>query len=87
MCRDFFALNYFDEDLWKQLIYDIGHKTKINNMTFYHCFWNNLNHMNSDPKNPFFGKCNETLEALKTKHFNRDREWRYNLEEGRMRTF
>lgn len=73
ICRDFYDLKYFDEDIWTQLIFDIGHKSKINNLHFFDCFWNNLQTMNKDPKNPFFGKINETLKAMETKHFNRDR--------------
>eukprot|EP00350_Pseudokeronopsis_sp_OXSARD2_P003203 CAMPEP_0170560980 /NCGR_PEP_ID=MMETSP0211-20121228/52067_1 /TAXON_ID=311385 /ORGANISM="Pseudokeronopsis sp., Strain OXSARD2" /LENGTH=161 /DNA_ID=CAMNT_0010875907 /DNA_START=44 /DNA_END=529 /DNA_ORIENTATION=+ len=79
-------LEYFDEEIWKKLAFDVGHKKRISNMTFFDCFWRNLKQMHEDPKNPFFQKLEEVLALLKDKHYTVNRQWRYNLEEGRWRT-
>lgn len=44
--------------------------------------------MNNDPVNPFFKKLEAPLKKLSDKHYTKDRQWRYSLEDGgRMRTF
>jgi len=41
---------------------------------------------NTDPKSQFFKKLDENIAQFKEKHYNVDREWRYNFDDGKMRT-
>mmetsp|Transcript_37088 Transcript_37088/g.26998 ORF Transcript_37088/g.26998 Transcript_37088/m.26998 type:complete len:98 (+) Transcript_37088:738-1031(+) len=61
-------------------------KKNVNNITFAGYFYSTMFNMNKDPKNPFFKKLDEKIEKFGAKHFNEDRRWRYNLEEGRFRS-
>lgn len=42
--------------------------------------------MNDDPKSAFFKKLDDNIKSLKDKHYNVNREWRYDFHGGRMRT-
>ena len=41
---------------------------------------------NTDPKSQFFKKLDGNIAQFKEKHYNVDREWRYNFDDGKMRT-
>ena len=41
---------------------------------------------NNDPKSAFFKKLDANIASLKEKHYNGDREWRYNFDQGKMRS-
>jgi len=73
MCKYFYELQYFDQEIWTKLINDLQHKKKVSNLEFFSCYRENLSAMNKDPKNPFFQKLDKVLEVLSTRHFNRDR--------------
>jgi hypothetical protein len=87
MVEYFTELEYYDVDIWNKIIETIKHKKKIANLHFFSCFWEKFSNMNKDPNNPFFKKMDDILDHMKKRHFNNDRNWRYNLEEGRWRTY
>lgn len=43
--------------------------------------------MNKNPKNPFFQKLDEPIKILVDKYGTKDRQWKYNFEECRFRTY
>lgn len=61
-------------------------KKKINNIYRAGYFYETLLKLNKDPNTPMFKKLDEKIETFGKKYFPEDRLWRYNLEEGRMRT-
>jgi hypothetical protein len=82
------TLEYYDEEIWNLLVKDIETKLRINNLTFFSTFYEVLTAINNDPKNPFFKKLDGPLKKLSDKHYTKDRQWRYSLEDGgRMRTW
>jgi hypothetical protein len=80
LCKDFHTYKFYDEEVWNKLLRDLGHKKRINNITFATTFYEVLTAMNKDPTNPFFSKLDKNIEELVAKHFNIDRQWRYDLE-------
>lgn len=61
---------------------------RINNLTFYSTFYEIFSAINKDPKNPLFKKLDAAIKKLSEKHYTKDRQWRYSLEDGgRMRTW
>ena len=52
-------------------------------MTFFAYFNETMQRLNADPKSAFFKKLDKDIKALKDKHYNKNREWRYDFEEGR----
>jgi hypothetical protein len=54
LCKNFHALEYYDEELWNLLLKDIETKLRINNLEFFKTFYETLIKINADPKNPFF---------------------------------
>ena len=88
MCRDLHTLEYYDEEIWNLLVKDIETKLKINNIEFFKTFYETLSEINKDTKNPFFKKLDAPLKKLTEKHYTKDRQWRYSLEDGgHMRTW
>ncbi len=88
LCRDLHTLQYYDEEIWGLLVKDIEQKLRINNIEFFKTFYETLTAINADPKNPFFKKLDGPLKKLTEKHYTKDRQWRYSLEDGgRMRTW
>ena len=87
MAKGFHDLQWYDEEVWNLLIKDISTKKKLNNLEFFQTFNKSLTEMNVDPLNPFFQKLDSTLKVLKDKHYTEDRQWRFNLEENRMRSW
>jgi len=82
------TLEYYDEEIWNLLVKDIETKIRINNLEFFKTFYQVLTQINNDPKNPFFKKLEAPLKRLTEKHYTKDRQWRYSLEDGgRMRTW
>lgn len=61
---------------------DIEQKLRINNLEFFRTFYETLNVINKNPKNPFFQKLDAPLKKLTEKHYTKDRQWRYSLEDG-----
>ena len=78
----FHELNYYDEELWSLLVKDVETKLRINNMTFFSTFYETFTEINKDPKNPFYQKLDPVLKKLTEKHYTKDRQWRYSLEDG-----
>ena len=88
MCRDMHTLQYYDEEIWNLLVKDIETKLRINNLEFFKTFYETLSEINKDTKNPFFKKLDAPLKKLTEKHYTKDRQWRYSLEDGgHMRTW
>ena len=42
---------------------------------------------NRNPESPYFQKLDENIESYKAKHYNVNREWRYNFDSGEMRPY
>ena len=88
LAREFDLLEFYDEELWLKLGETVLHKKKINNLYFFDVFFRCFAKLNADPKGPLFGKFDRVLDALRGKHYTKDREWRYSLAEGgRLRTY
>lgn len=81
-CKRFHELQYYDEELWHLIVNDVEKKLKINNSTFFAAFYEAFTEINKDPKNPFYKKLDSVLKVLTTKHYTKDRQWRYSLEDG-----
>ena len=79
-------LNYYDEQIWQACFDTIGHKKRINNLTFFGYFHDVMLRFNADPKSPFFQKLDDAIKHLKDKHYTTNREWRYDFHEGRLRS-
>lgn len=73
-------LDYWDKDIWSQIISTIGHKKRINNITFFQYFNDTLRKLNTDPQGPFFQQLDESISKLKERHYTPDRKWRYDFE-------
>ena len=87
MFSEFDELQYYDKELLTKMVETLGHKKRINNiyfLSFYHGF---LHKLNTEPKSPLFKSLDEAIEQLKTKHYNIDREWRYDWAGMRMRSW
>jgi hypothetical protein len=81
-CKRFHELGYYDEELWALIAKDVEHKLRINNTYFFVEFYETFTEINKDPKNPFYQKLDSVLKKLTDKHYTRDRQWRYSLEDG-----
>lgn len=69
---------FYDEEVWTKVFETISHKKRINNITFFGYFLNTMQKWNADPsKTIFFKKLDDKIDAFKNKHYNADREWRY----------
>lgn len=73
MMKEFEHLEYWDKDIWKKIFETIGHKKRINNMTFFSYFNDTMRKLNSDPNSDFFKKLDGDIEKLKEKHYTADR--------------
>ena len=88
LAKELDHLEYYDEELWTKLAETVSQKKRINNIYFFDQFFKTFTKLNTDPKNPMFKKLDKVLEILSSKHYTKDRQWRYSLEDGgRMRTF
>lgn len=79
-------LNYWDKDIWQQCFDSIGRKKRINNIYYLSYFNEVMKRANSDPSNPFFEKLDDNIKHLKEKHYNVNRQWRYDFDNGRFYT-
>ena len=79
-------LEFYDKELWQACFDTIGHKKRIQNLTFLAFYNEVMTKLNTDPKSPFFKKLDDNIKQLKDKHYNANREWRYDFDAGRMRT-
>ena len=79
-------LDYHDEEIWQKCWDTIGNKKRINNLTFLAYFNEMMQRFNTDPKSPFYQKLDGNIAKLKEKHYNSDREWRYNFEAAEFRS-
>lgn len=75
-----------EKDVWQKVWDTIGHKKRINNITFLAYYKDTMVKFNTDPKSHFFQKLDSNIAQLKEKHYNADREWRYNFDSGEMRS-
>jgi hypothetical protein len=88
LAKEFDGLEFYDEELWLKLGETVLHKKKINNLYFFDEFFRCFSKLNADPKSPLFKKFDTVLDKLSTKHYTKDRQWRYDLAGGgRMRTY
>ena len=78
-------LEYYDKDVWQKCFDTIGHKKRINNLTFLDYFNKTMRKYNEDPKSPFFQQLDSNIAQLKEKHYNVNRQWRYNFDACEMR--
>lgn len=78
-------LDLIDEDIFARCFATIGNKKRINNMAFFSYFNETMIKYNNDPNSPFFKKLDANIAQLKEKHYNTNREWRYNFDKGEMR--
>lgn len=86
LIQEFDKLNYRNEDIDMKLIKTINTKQKIQNIYFFEEFHNFFHNINENPKSPHYGKLGEEIKTFETKFYNKDFQWRYNLEERRIRT-
>lgn len=77
-------LNFYDEQLWQACFDTVGRKKRIQNLTFFAYFNETMRKFNADPKSPFFKKLDDNIKSLKDKHFDSNREWRYDFHGGKM---
>ncbi len=59
-------LDYFDKDIWAQCFETFVRKKKINNLTFFSYFSEQMMKHNSDPKSPFFKQLDDKHERTFT---------------------
>lgn len=76
-----------DEEILKNTFKTIGQKKRINNLTFFEFFHNLMLRHNRNPESPMFQKLTPNIEAFKEKHYNANREWRYNFDAGEIRPY
>lgn len=88
MVKEFDNLEFYDVELWLKIAETVLHKKKINNLHFFDEFFRCFSKLNADPKSALFKKLDAVLDKLSTKHYTKDRQWRYSLEEGgRLRSY
>jgi len=78
-------LEYWDKDIWRRCFDTVGHKKRINNLTFFAYFHKMMRFFNEDPKSPLFQTLDGDIAKLQEKHLNANREWRYNFAKGEVR--
>ena len=61
MVKEFHDLEYYDEEIWNLLAFDIAHKKMINNTPFFDLFYRTFNELNKDPSKPFFKKFDSAI--------------------------
>jgi len=81
----------YDDEIWTKIFVTICRKKRINNVYFFGFFLETMQKWNADPsKKIFFKQMDSKIEEYKKKHYNVDREWRYDFHGdngiGRMRT-
>lgn len=54
LMHEFEELEYFDKEIWQKCFDTIGHKKRINNITFLGYFNETMVKYNTDPKSKFF---------------------------------
>ncbi len=86
LLAEFHFLGYYDEELWTKIIDTAINKTKINNTHYWQTIHQTLCEMNDDEKCPMYKKLTPKIDELVKKHFTKDREWRYSLENRGMRS-
>jgi hypothetical protein len=80
-------LKYYDKEIWTLMSESVGKQGKIQNVYFFENFHQIMSKLNTDPSSPLFELMTADIEAFVKKHYNKNRAWRYNLEEARMRTY
>jgi hypothetical protein len=86
MTKEFNKLEWYDEEIWELIARDVLHKSKVQNLHFFHTYWSVWHEVNENPKCPLYGKFTQHIESLK-KFYKEDFEWRYDLENRRFRTY
>jgi hypothetical protein len=47
-------LDYWDKDIWQKCFDTIGHKLRINNITYFAFFNETMRKLNTNPKSEFY---------------------------------
>ena len=79
-------IGYFDKDIYSACFTTLVQKKRIQNITFFSFFAELMKKYNEDPKSPFFKKLDDKIQTYKDKHYNVNREWRYDWNGGRMKS-
>lgn len=85
LIREFEILNYYDEEIYQKLVTSIISKNKIQNLYFFHDFYNFMHNVNDNPKFSLYKKLDGQIKEFEKKHYCKDFQWKYNLEEKRIR--
>ena len=85
--RQLDALKVYDEELWSACFKTLGQKKRINNMHYFAFYHQTMLKMNEMAEEPFFKKLDKDIAQLKEKHFNINREWRYDFNSARFKSW
>ena len=86
MAQEFNKLEWYDEEVWTLLAKTFLHKTKPQNVKFFHIINSSLRELNANPRAPLYKKLDKEIDELK-KFYRPDFQWRYLFEEARFKTY
>ena len=80
-------LEYWDKDIWRRCFDSVKKHRDLNNIHMFIFHHQKMRQLNEDPKSPLFQTLDADIASLKEKHYNVNREWRYNYDTAEWRSY
>ena len=85
LAKELDHIQWYDEEVWTKIFDTAVEKKKINNLHDFQLIHNLMHKLNSGgasdtPFKNMAGKFDTQMESLISKHFNENRNWKYDLE-------